>query len=145
MKVGTMSHRYCITIRVMTVAVVATVFGVSSRGADFYFGTFDDAPSYNLINSYTDAGRTGWYDFSASNFVANTSTSVGVTSGTQSLAWQPGSVGFNQGLTYKIQIAPISVDDRNAFVQAFLANTHLAMNVTWDRNEWVTQHNGDIN
>jgi hypothetical protein len=25
-----------------------------------------------------------------------------------------------------------------------LANNHIAFNVTWDRNEWVSQHNGDI-
>jgi hypothetical protein len=130
--------------RWLAASIVAALLVTSSRAADFYLGTFDDMPSYNLINSYTDPGRTGWYDFSNLNTVANTSTTVGVTSGTQSLAWQPGAVGFNQGLAYKVQIAPLTVDQRTAIVQAFLANTHFAMNVTWDRNEWVAQHNGDI-
>ena len=116
----------------------------TAQADDFYFGTFDDAPSYNLINNYTDPGRTGWFDWSTLNTVANTSTTVGVTSGTQSLAWQPGGVGFNQGLTYKIQITQQTPAERDAFVQAFLDNTHFAMTVTWDRNEWVAQHNGDI-
>src|SRR4051794_3444149 len=139
-----MNTRYRVVIRIIVATFIAAMLPASSRGVDFYLGTFDDMPSYNLINSYTDPGRTGWYDFSNLNTVANTSTTVGVTSGTQSLAWQPGAVGFNQGLSYKVQIAPLTVDQRTAIVQAFLANTHFAMNVTWDRNEWVTQHNGDI-
>ena len=76
---------------------------------------------------------------------ANTSTTIGVTSGTQSLAWQPASVGFYYGIGFKVQLAPKTLAERNAIIEAFLANTHIAMNVTWDRNDWVSRHNGDIN
>jgi hypothetical protein len=112
---------------------------------DFYFGNFDDMPSYYLTNSGSDPLRTGWFDWTGvlNGTSVNTSTTIGVTTGTQSLAWQPGAVGFNQGLSYKVQIAPAPVD-RDAIVQGFLNNTHVAMNVSWDRNEWVAQHNGDI-
>src|SRR4051812_1325646 len=133
-----------IGLATMMLLVGAAFSPALCSAADYYFGTFDDTPSYNLINSYSDPNRTGWFDFSNLVTSANTSTTIGVTSGTQSLAWQPGGVGYYQGLTYKIQIAPKSLDERNAFIQAFLNNTHLAMNVTWDRNEWVAQHNGDL-
>jgi hypothetical protein len=139
-----MNTRFNIALRFATICLGVAIWTTTSRAADYYFGTFDDMPTYNLINSYSDPNRTGWYDFAGLVPSANTSTTIGVTTGTQSLAWQPGGVGYYQGLTYKIQIAPKPLADRNAFIEAMLANTHLAMNVTWDRNEWVTQHNGDI-
>src|SRR4051794_3409474 len=140
-----MNKRIAIGLTAVALTSTALFAPMRSKAADYYFGTFDDMPSYNLINSYTDPNRTGWYDFSSLVPSANTSTTIGVTTPTQSLAWQPGGVGYYQGLTYKIQIAPKPLADRNAFVEAMLANTHLAMNVTWDRNEWIAQHIGDIN
>src|SRR3954463_12316501 len=130
-----MNKRIAIGLTAVALTSTATFAPMRSKAADYYFGTFDDMPSYNLINSYTDPNRTGWYDFSSLVPSANTSTTVGVTSGTQSLAWQPGGVGYYQGLTYKIQIAPKTPAEKDQFMQAFLANQYLAMNVTWDRNE----------
>lgn len=132
--------------------VVVTCLGMAicsaaSRAADFYFGTFDDTPTYTITGTgaYGDPNRTGWIDLQGQVTSANTSTAIGVTSGTQSLAWQPANVGFYYGIGYKVQLSPLPLADRNTIIEAFLANTHLAMNVTWNRNEWVTQHQGDIN
>jgi hypothetical protein len=140
-----MNTRFNVAMRFGTVCLGIAIWTTTSRAADFYFGSFDDMPTYNLINSYTDPNRTGWYDFGGLVPTANTSTTIGVTTGTQSLAWQPGSVGYYTGIGYKVQIAPLTLAQRDAIIQGFLANTHIAMNVTWDRNEWIAQHNGDIN
>jgi hypothetical protein len=140
-----MNKRIKIGLAVVAVLMVSVVRPNRAYSDDVYFGNFDDMSTYNLINSYSDPNRTGWYDFGGSQVSADTSTTIGVTTGTQSLAWQPGSVGYYQGLTYKLQIDPRPAAERDTIIQGMLANTHLAMNITWDRNEWVAQHNGDIN
>jgi hypothetical protein len=127
-------------------AVAAAVFGylfalLPCKATDVYFGTFDDASTYDLTPG---AGHSGWKDWSGLVTSADTSTTIGVTSGTQSLAWQPGSVGYYQGIAVKFQDLPSSLAVRNSFIEGMLANTHVALNVTWDRNEWVSQHNGDL-
>jgi hypothetical protein len=123
------------------------IWPAACGAADYYFGTFDDTPTYTITNTnaYGDPNRTGWIDLQGQVTSANTSTTTGVTSGTQSLAWQPASVGFYYGIGFKVQLSQLPLAERNAIIEGFLANTHLAMNVTWDRNEWVTQHQGDIN
>jgi hypothetical protein len=115
-------------------------------GADYYFGNFDDTATYKITgtNAYTDPDRTGWIDLQGQVTSANTSTTIGVTTGAQSLVWQPASVGFYYGIGYKVQLSPQPLEQRNQFIAAFLANTHIAMNVTWDRDDWVARHLGDI-
>ncbi|HEX4415447.1 MAG TPA: hypothetical protein VH107_17580, partial [Lacipirellulaceae bacterium] len=58
-----------------------TIGPLPSRAADYYFGNFDDQPSYSLVKSYTDPARSGWYDFGNVQTSANTSTTIGVTTG----------------------------------------------------------------
>jgi hypothetical protein len=132
--------RYFVTR--LTLLIVATSYSNSPALAeDVYFGTFDDVPTYDLAPG---PGHSGWKDWTGSVATANTSTTIGVTSGTQSLAWQPALVGYYQGIAVKIQDLPVDLTTRNSFIQGMLANTHIALNVTWDRNEWIQQHNGDI-
>jgi PEP-CTERM motif len=137
-------------VRLIVVACLGiAIWPAAAHAADFYFGNFDDTPTYTITNTgaYNNPNRTGWIDLQLQGqpISANTSTTIGVTSGTQSLAWQPARVGFYYGIGFKVQLSPLPLADRNAIIDAFLANTHLAMNVTWVRNEWVTQHQGDIN
>src|SRR5262249_35666758 len=145
-----MRKSYDIALRLFAVCASLGYWAPTSRAADYYLGTFDDATTYTLTDTgaYGDPNRTGWINLqltAGQTQVANTSTTIGVTTGTQSLAWQPPVVGFYYGIGFKVQLVPKTVAERNAIIDAFLANTHLAMNVTWDRNEWVTQHSGDIN
>jgi hypothetical protein len=142
-----MHKKYNIAFRLAGVCIIVAICVSSSAAADFYFGTFDETPTYTITNTnaYGDPNRTGWIDLQGNVTSANTSTTIGVTTGTQSLAWQPASVGFYYGIGFKVQLVPRTVDERNAIIEGFLSNTHLAMNVTWDRNEWVARHNGDIN
>lgn len=142
-----MNTRYNIALILCAACFGVADWTTTSSAEDFYFGTFDDTPTYTITNTgaYGDPNRTGWIDLQGQVTSANTSTTIGVTSGAQSLAWQPASVGFYFGIGFKVQLSPLPLAERNAIVEAFLANTHLAMNVTWDRNEWITQHNGDIN
>src|SRR5262249_40804406 len=144
-----MNARYNTVSRLIAICFMAAIGTPVSRAADYYFGTFDETlaspPAYPLISSYSDPSSNGWSDFGALVTTANVSTTIGVTSGTQSLAWQPGSVGYYQGLTYKLQTDQRPTTNRAATLAAMLANTDIAFNVTWDRNEWIAQHNGDIN
>ena len=139
-----MNTRLNIALRLVMVFHGVAIWTTTSRAADYYFANFDSQPTYSLVKSYDDPNRSGFYDFSNVQTSANTSTTIGVTTGTQSLAWQPSSVGYNNGLTYNLQTDPRPAADRDATMQAILANDHLAFNVTWDRNEWIAQHNGDI-
>jgi hypothetical protein len=140
-----MNTRFNIALRLATVCCGVAIWSTTSRGADYYFGNWDTQPTYSMVKSYSDPNRSGWYDFQNLQTSSNTSTTIGVTTGTQSLAWQPSGVGYINGLTYNLQTDPRPAADRTATIQAMLANNHLAFNVTWDRNEWITQHNGDIN
>jgi hypothetical protein len=82
---------------------------------------------------------TGWFDWGDPDGIATISTTTGVTSGNQSLKWQPGAVGFYQGLSVKIQDLPSEGpqgDVRSAAFQGFLNNTHIAYDVTWDNADW---------
>lgn len=125
-------------------AVFLILVGVAfpALAVDVYFGNFDDRPTYKLVNSYTDPDRSGWFDWSGLVTEANTSTTRGVVTGTQSLAWQPGAVGWYQGLAVKFQIMPLTVAERNALIEGMLANTHIAVNITWDNSEWAAQYTG---
>jgi hypothetical protein len=126
------------------VVVAACVSAASA--VDYYFGNFDDSPTYKITGTtaYGDPDRTGWIDLSGLVTSANTSATIGVTTGTQSLVWQPGDLGLSFGIGFKVQLSPLPLAERNEIIDAFLANTHIAMNVTWDRNDWVAQHQGDI-
>ncbi len=139
-----MNMQMKIGLATIAVLMALSIGPPGTNAADYYFGNFDDQPTYSLVKSYTDPTRSGFYDFGNLQTSANTSTTIGVTTGTQSLAWQPSTVGYYNGLTYNLQTDPRSAADRDATIQGLLANNHLAFNVTWDRNEWVSQHNGDI-
>jgi hypothetical protein len=136
--------RQCAFEIIALTTVLAASFEVRpSHAEDVYFETYDSRPSYLMIDSYTDPNRTGWRDWSTLNNGTSVATSsIGATTGTQSLAWQPGLVGYNQGLTIKFQQMPLSLEERNAFIEGMLANTHVALNVTWDNAEWAAQYTG---
>ena len=120
----------------------------STRADDYYFGNFEDDVMFNgqYVLDQTAEGYAGWFDWhypaeAPLITVANPSTTIGVTTGTNSIAWQPTSDGYHQGLAVTIQDLPAAT--RDSFFDAFFANTHLAMNVTWDNDEWTLQYQGD--
>jgi hypothetical protein len=93
-----------------------------------------------IILDQTAVGYAGWRSWNTVTTEALVSTTTGVTHGTHSIAFQPGSAGFFQGLAFKLQ--DLAAETRADVLQGFLDNTHLAMNVTWDNAEWAAQYNG---
>jgi hypothetical protein len=57
------------------------------------------------------------------------------------MAWVPSGTGFHQGLAVNIQNLPPAT--RDAFFDAFFANTHVAMNITWNNDEWFDAYQGE--
>jgi PEP-CTERM motif len=123
------------------------VFVQTSRAADSYFGNFEDDVMFNgqYILDKTAEGYAGWFDWdyqveTRPPLNMNPSTTIGVTTGTNSIAYQPYS-GFDQGLAVHLQDLPAAT--RSAAFDALLTHTQLAMNVTWDNDEWTLQYQGD--
>src|SRR5258705_9364182 len=125
-----MNKIYNFAFKWIAACIGVALWAPSASSADFYFGNFDEMPTYKITTTgaYGDPDRTGWIDLQGQVTSSNTSTTIGVTTGTQSLAWQPASVGFYYGIGFKVQLSPKSLAERNAIVEAFLANTHIAMN-----------------
>lgn len=129
--------------------VLGVVAGVqSSWAADYYFGNFEDDVMFNgqYITDRNAEGYAGWFDWhypaeAPPITSVSPSTTIGVTTGDNSIAWQPSSDGYHQGLAVHIQDLPAAT--RDSFFDAFFANTHIAMNVTWDNDEWFLQYGGD--
>ncbi|HEX6960954.1 MAG TPA: dockerin type I domain-containing protein [Lacipirellula sp.] len=119
-----------------TLLIGAVILSLASaaRAQDVVIGDFETEPVFG-------AG-SGWFDWSG--LVAPVASTKGATRGAQSLAWQPGNVGFYQGLAVKLQNLPSSGpngDVRAAAWQGLLNNTHIAYDVTWDPADW--NYNGD--
>lgn len=85
------------------------------RAADYTFGSFEGT---------TTGG--GFGDWGGSATFSNSAT--GATVGTMSIRQEPGAFGYYQGLSVKIQDLP---DNDEAFA-GFAANTHVAVDVTFD-------------
>lgn len=137
--------RLSLVFMVMTLWVAAP----KSLAQDYYFGNFEEDVQFNgqYVLEQGAEGYAGWYDWAENPDAgpeipsASPSTSTGVTTGVNSIAWQPNITGYHQGLAVQIQHLPEPT--RNAFFDAFFNNTHIAMNVTWDNDEWFLQYNGD--
>ena len=118
---------------------VATVLAIvpCASAVDVVFGDFEGATVFGE--------GTGWFDWGG--LVVGTVGTKGVTSGSQSLKWQPGSVGYYQGFAVKLQNLPTSGpngDVRAAAYQGLLNNTHIAMDVSWDSSEWIPSAAGGL-
>jgi hypothetical protein len=100
---------YCV------VAFLGIAIGGKSVAADYTFGSFEG----------TTLG-SGWGDWGGSGTYTNSST--GATVGTMSIKAEPGAYGYYQGLSVKLQDLP----DNAAAFDAFINNTHLAIDITFD-------------
>jgi hypothetical protein len=115
---------------------------------DFYFGEFEDdvQSGGQFILDQNEAGYAGWFDWSFPETPRPTyspvtpETTLGVTGGTYSMPWRPAGDGFDQGLATKVQDLPAAT--RDSLFAGFLNNTHLAMNVTYNNDEWFDAYNG---
>lgn len=135
-------------------ACLALVLGLAvgaqtCLAADYYFGNFEDDVMFGgeYILDTGAEGYAGWrnwgYPAEAPAITsASPSTTYGVTTGANSIAWQPTNQGYHQGLAVKIQDLPAPT--RDAFFDAFFANTHIGMNVTWVNDEWFLQYDGEV-
>jgi len=100
------------------------VLMASSRDAmavDVVIGSFEGT---TLSGGWKDWGYNGPHEFENST--------TGATHGSQSIKVTPGTLGFAQSLTFKLQDLPNNVEAYNGFV----SNTHIAYDVTWNAAEW---------
>jgi hypothetical protein len=137
--------------------VIGLAVGVqTAAAADFYFGNFEEDVQYNgqyiLDRSVgAEGGYRGWFDWNYQvetrpPLNMNPSTAYGVTTGVNSIAYQPYG-GFDQGLTVHLQDLPSAT--RTAAFAALLTHTQIAMNVTWNNDDladenptWYEQYSG---
>ncbi len=126
----------------LCVAIVLMTAPRPGYAQDVYFGSFEEDVQSNgvIVLDQTAPGYAGWRSWNAMTTEAPVSTTTGVTHGNYSIAFQPGSVGFFQGLAFKLQDLPS--DTRTEVLQGLRDNTHLAMNVTWDSAEWAARYGG---
>ena len=106
------------------------VFLAFSRGAmavDVVVGSFEGT---TLGGGWTDWGYNGPHEFENST--------TGATQGSMSVKLTPGTLGFAQSLTFKLQNLPNNVEAFDGFVN----NTHVAYDVTWNAAEWDYQGTG---
>ncbi len=124
--------------------------------ADFYFGNFEEDVQFGgqYILDRTAAGYAGWFDWDYAPTGEtrppqnmSPSTDYGVTTGTYSMALQPYG-GYDQNLTVHLQDLPAAT--RDVAFPALLSHTQLAMNVTWNNDDfaddnltWYEQYLGD--
>jgi hypothetical protein len=116
---------------VLALAVLVTS-GSIAFSADVIVGDFEGATIWG--------SGTGWVDHN--ELVEGTIGTKGVTHGTQSLKWQPPTVGWYQELALKLwNIGMVSPTREAEAWQGALNNTHIAFDVTWDATpaagEWV--------
>jgi hypothetical protein len=138
----------CLLICGLLECVVSSAVG----GNDYYFGNFEEDVQFNgqyILDRSVGAagGYRGWFDWNG-NYTpadppvtsAQPSTQFGVTTGQNSMAWVPAGTGFHQGLAVNVQGLPAPT--RDSFFDAFFANTHIAMNITWNNDEWFDAYQG---
>jgi hypothetical protein len=132
--------------------LLALLASPAIAGNDYYFGNFEEDVQFNGQyvldrNAGAAGGFRGWFDWNG-NYnppdppitSAAPSTEFGVTTGQYSLAWVPTGTGYHQGLSLNVQNLP--PDTRGGFFDAFFSNTHIAMNITWNNDEWFDRYNG---
>jgi hypothetical protein len=121
--------------KALLMATMALALAPAAKAQDVVIGDFETDPAFG-------AG-SAWFDWSG--LVAPGTSTIGATRGSRSLAWQPGSVGFYQGLAVKLQNLPSSGPDgdlRAAAWQGLLNNTHIAYDVTWNPADWIYSGSG---
>ncbi|HMP07349.1 MAG TPA: hypothetical protein PJ982_13435 [Lacipirellulaceae bacterium] len=108
-------------------AALLVAIATPARGVDYTFGSFEG----------TTLGF-GWSDWSGTATFSN--STVGATAGTQSIKTVPvsTSIGYYQGLTVKLQDLP----DNVAAFDAFINNTHIAYDITYDPADFVFTNEG---
>jgi hypothetical protein len=99
----------------LAMVALAICMSNSAFAADYTFGSFEG----------TTLGG-GWGDWGGSATFSNSTT--GATVGSMSIKEEPGAFGYYQGLSVKIQDLP----DNAAAFAAFISNTHIAVDVTFD-------------
>lgn len=118
-------------------------------GQDFIFGDFESDVQFNgqYILDQNATGYSGWFDWGYPDPARPTyspvtpETTLGVTRGTNSMPWRPAGAEYDQGLAVKVQDLPAAT--RDAFFNGFFNNTHLAMSVTYNNDDWFLAYNGD--
>lgn len=133
---------------VLATALVLQLGAGVSLGQDFYFGNFEEDVQFNgqYVLDQTATGYAGWFDWSFPETPLPTyspvtpETTLGVTTGTHSMPWRPAGPGFDQGLAVNVQDLPAAT--RDAFFTGFFNNTHLAINVTYNNDDWFLAYNG---
>ncbi|MBX3434144.1 MAG: hypothetical protein KF847_12545 [Pirellulales bacterium] len=110
--------------RVFSAATLWTVLA-GSAAADYTFGSFE-----------AGALTQGWGDWSGDATFTN--STIGATDGSQSIRMVPGAIGFYQGLSVKLQDLPDNVEAFDAFV----SNTHIAVDVTFNPADFVYSGSG---
>jgi hypothetical protein len=101
----------------------------TAMAADVLVGSFEGT---TLGSGWNDWNYNGPHEF------ANSAT--GATNGSMSIKVTPGTIGYAQSLTLKLQELPSPL--REQAFDGFLNNTHLAFDVTWDASEWHYQGTG---
>lgn len=109
--------------------VILTTFTPLAHAVDVLVGTFEGT---TLGNGWNDWNYGGPHEFSNS--------ATGATNGSMSIKVTPGTLGYSQSLTLKLQELPSPL--REQAFDGFVNNTHLAFEVTWDASEWHYQGTG---
>ena len=116
MRWSQMRNSLAITALLLMVAAWTNVYA-----ADVIIGDFEGT---TLSDGWKDWGFNGPHEF------ANSTT--GATHGSQSIKITPGTLGYAQSLTFKLQDLP----NREEAYQGYISNTHVAYDVTWDPADW---------
>jgi hypothetical protein len=106
---------------IIAALMVSLAFCRVATAVDVVVGSFEGT---TLGGGWTDWGYNGPHEFE------NSATET--THGSSSIKVTPGTVGFAQSLTFKLQDLPNNVEAFDGFVN----NTHIAYDITWDPSEW---------
>ena len=109
--------------------VILATFTPLAHAVDVLVGSFEGT---TLGNGWNDWNYGGPHEFSNST--------TGATNGSMSIKVTPGTLGYAQSLTLKLQELPSPL--REEAFDGFVNNTHLAFDVTWDASEWHYQGEG---